>query len=138
MATPFQLRMPDQLREEVEQAAKRGSTSLNGEIVERLEGTFRQEAQVGGPAMLGITNLMAGAFLRGGQFAAAASGHPEWTVDQWLRDPFCHRAACLAVGQALSLPMPSKADMDDPRAVHDLFAAMIARGMPIARRGADK
>jgi hypothetical protein len=138
MAQGFKLRMPDELREAVEQSAEQSGKSLNSEIVDRLQSTFRQEAQVGGPVMLGITNLMAGAFLRGGHFAAAASGHPEWTVEQWLADPFCHRAACLAVGQALSLPLPTRAEMDDPRAVSDLFTSMIARGMPITRTEQDK
>jgi hypothetical protein len=125
--------MKEPLRAAINEAAHQRGVSMNAEVIARLERSFAEEAHVGGPTMLGVTNLMSGAFLRGGQAAATASGHPEWTVDQWLQDDFCRRAASLAVGQALSLPLPDRAAMDDPRGVYDLFAGMVARGAPIRK-----
>lgn len=39
--TPYPLRMPDELRAQLEGAAKNGSRSLHAEIVARLQATFR-------------------------------------------------------------------------------------------------
>ncbi|CAM4083749.1 Arc-like DNA binding dprotein [Comamonas aquatilis] len=38
--TPYPLRMPDELRAQLEESAKRGARSLHAEIIARLESTF--------------------------------------------------------------------------------------------------
>jgi hypothetical protein len=125
------LRMKEPLRATLDEVARQRGVSMNAEIVARLERTLGEEDRFGGPAMLPIVNMLAGAFLRGGRLGAAAMGHPEWTPDRWLNDPFCYRAAAYAVGQALNLPLPTEASMTDPSAVHDLLTGMIARGVPM-------
>jgi TraY domain len=127
---PLNVRTTKETRERLEAAAAASGRSLVQELEARLERSFETDDRFGGPAMLPIVNMLAGAFLRGGQLGAAASGHPEWAVDQWLADPFCYRAAAYAVGFALNLPLPTEAKMDDPAAVHELLVGMIARGAP--------
>jgi Arc-like DNA binding domain len=120
------IRMRDELRSKIEQNATAQQRSISEEIETRLERSFAEEDRFGGPAMVGIVNMLVGAFLSGGQRCAAASGHPEWTPADWLKDRDCYRAAALAVGFALNLPLPTTAPMSDPGALHDLMLGMIA------------
>ena len=133
------IRMRDELKAKVEQSAAKQQRSISEEIEKRLETSFADEARVGGPAMLGMANMMAAAFLRGGQLVAAALGHPEWTPEEWIHDKDCHRGGAWAVGSTLGLPLPGKAEMSDPAAVRDVLTAMVAHGSPFSiRRGQDK
>ena len=127
----LKVRMKEPLRAALEEAARQRGVSMNAEMVARLEASFEQEDRFGGHAMLGMANLMAGAFLRGGQLGAAALGHPEWTPNEWITDATCHRAGAYAVAAALGLPLPTKAQMSDPAAVHELLTAMIGLGAPM-------
>lgn len=54
---PFGLRMPPELKKEIEESAKRNKRSLNAEIVDRLEETFRQDKFL--PEGLGHGELIA-------------------------------------------------------------------------------
>jgi hypothetical protein len=125
---PLNMRTTAEIRDRLEAAAAANGRSLAQEVESRLERSFEQDSRVGGEAMVGIANLLIGAFVRGGQFGAAASGHPDWTPDQWVHDPFCYRSAAYSVGFALNLPLPTEAPMDDPARVHELLTGMIARG----------
>jgi hypothetical protein len=128
------VRMKEPLRAALEEAARRRGVSMNAETIARLERSFEQDDRFGGAAMLAMANLMAGAFLRGGQLGAAAQGHPEWTPDRWVNDAVCYRAGAWAVASALGLPLPGKASMSDPAAVHDVLTAMVAHGAPFTIR----
>jgi hypothetical protein len=133
------IRMRDKLKSAVEQSAAAGQRSISEEIETRLEKSLAAEAQFGGPEMLAIVNLMAGAFLRGGQLGARARQHPEWSTAEWLADPFCYRAAAYAVADALNLPTPTSASTSDPAALHELLTGMVARGAPLTvKKGSDK
>jgi hypothetical protein len=129
--------MRDELKSKIEQSAVAQQRSISEEIETRLEKSLTAEDQFGGPEMLAIVNLLAGAFLRGGRLGARARQHPEWTPAEWLADPFCYRAAAYAVADALSLPMPTSASMSDPAAVHELLTDAIGRGIPLRVKTGD-
>jgi Arc-like DNA binding domain len=136
---PLNMRTTKETRDRLEASAIANGRSLAQEVESRLERSFEQDDRFGGEAMLGIANMLIGAFVRGGQFGAAASGHPDWAPNQWVNDPFCYRAAAYSVGFALNLPLPTEAPMDDPARVHELLTGMIARGVPITRtEGSEK
>jgi hypothetical protein len=118
-----------------DEARKHGRTqSQQAELM--IERAFAEEDRLGGAPMLGVAHMLIGAFLNGGQRGAAASGHPEWTPAEWLNDPDCYRAAAYAVGFALNLPLPTRAEMSDRGALHELLTGMIARG--VGEKGDDK
>src|SRR5688500_1280952 len=73
------LRLKEPLRKALDEAARQRRVSMNAEIVARLERSFEAEDRFGGSSILPIVNMLAGAFVRGGQLGAAAQGHPEWT-----------------------------------------------------------
>src|SRR5688572_5210632 len=89
----FKLRMPDPLRAAIEESARRGGTSLNNEIVKRLELSFRQEEQVGGPEVQELTRLWQAAFLRGLALGARARDLADQSPSAALRDVFAYRSA---------------------------------------------
>jgi Arc-like DNA binding domain len=71
----FKLRMPEPLREAVEQSAKRSGNSLNTEIVQRLEQSFRQDRQFGDQQLSRL------AFGVAANFAVAVQEDDDWTAD---------------------------------------------------------
>jgi Arc-like DNA binding domain len=108
----LKVRLKEPLRAALEEAATRRGHSMNAEVVNRLQGTFDQDARLGGPVMLAMVNLMAGAFLRGGQLGARARGHPEWTPSEWMNDSLCYRIAVHTVQDALLAVEPKPVDED--------------------------
>jgi TraY domain len=128
---PLNMRTTRETRERLEAAAAANGRSLAQEVEVRLERSFAEEQGFGGPAMLAMANLMAGAFLRGGQLVAAALGRPDQTPDEWIHDKDCYRGGAWSVGSALGLPLPGKAEMSDPAAVLDVLTAMVAHGAPL-------
>jgi hypothetical protein len=128
------VRMREPLKAALEDAARRKGVSTTAEIIDRLEHSFADQERFGGPEMLAMVNLMAGAFLRGGQLGARARGHPKWTPREWLGDPICHQVAVASVIDALGGDQPRSAEMADPEAMQKLFAGMIGRGYPIAAK----
>lgn len=102
----LKVRMREELRALLEEAATRRGVSMNAEVVDRLQASFSKEDRYGGPEMLAIVNLMAGAFLRGGQLGARASQHPEWSTAEWMDDPFAYAAAVETVVEALKAARP--------------------------------
>lgn len=44
LIAPFGLRMPPELRDKIEEAAKRNGRSMNAEVIARLSSTFEAEA----------------------------------------------------------------------------------------------
>jgi Arc-like DNA binding domain len=113
---PFQLRMRPELRSALEQARARQGRSLNAEIIARLEQSFAEQDQIGGAAMQDLVRLWIAGFLRGGRLGARVVGHPEWTPDEWLRDPFAFRTAVHAGMDAVLSAEPQELQLeeDDP------------------------
>jgi hypothetical protein len=100
------VRMREPLKTRLEEAARQKGVSATAEVVDRLERSFDEEERFGGREMLGIVNLVAGHFMHGGQMAARATGHPEWTPGDWMADPMCFRIAMQAVVDALQATAP--------------------------------
>jgi Arc-like DNA binding domain len=86
--TPFKLRLPDPLRAEIEESARRSGRSINTEIVERLEQSVRQDQQsreiFGDDDAARITRMVARAMSLAGQRAAELlEGNPDWAKHPW-------------------------------------------------------
>ncbi len=134
------LRVTPAAKRMLDEAAQRAGRSQSQEAELRLERTFLEEDQFGGPDMLNMAWLLTGAFRRGGQAGARARGHPEWAPGTWMEDPTCYLAAVSAVGDALvaagpvglkfgdDVPVESR-DLSDK--IHNHFAQLIARGRDI-------
>jgi hypothetical protein len=127
------LKVTAEIKQRIDEQARKSGRTQSQQAELMVERAFTDEDRFGGPAMRPIVEMLVGAFLRGGQFGAAASGHADWTPAEWLNDPHCYRAAAYSVGFALNLPLPTEAPMDDPARLHELLTGMIARGMPITR-----
>lgn len=127
---PLSMRTTKEARERIEAAAIANGRSLAQEVEARLADSFDEEDQFGGSEMVAIVNLIAGAFLRGGQLGARASQHPEWTPAEWMADPFCYRAAVHSVIDALATAQPklrwkegiSPEKQLEAERLHDFFA----------------
>jgi hypothetical protein len=94
----FKLRMPEPLREAVEESAKRSGNSLNTEIVQRLEQSVRQDRQ------FGDSELSRLAFTLAAYFAVATQG------EDWRNAPIVYAKGATAVFAELIRGMPSGAD----------------------------
>lgn len=104
---PLGLRVTADIKEGLDAAAERAGRSQSQEAEFRLERSFELDRQFGGPEMVAIVNLMAGAFLRGGQLGAAAAEPPiTGGPAAWMLDPFCYDAAVAAVVDALRAAQP--------------------------------
>jgi hypothetical protein len=129
------VRMRETLKLALEDAADRKGVSTTAEIIDRLERSFADQERFGGPEMLAIVNLMVGSFMRGGQLAARASQHPEWTPAEWMNDVFCYRAAVHSVIDALAAAGPklrwkegiSPEKQLEAERLHDFFAEIEQR-----------
>ena len=91
------LRVPEELREKVENAAKVSGRSLNAEILERLEQSFRTEERFGGPILIHLIETIALVMRNTGQTAAHFETNEIMTSDRWLDMPFPYERAKGAV-----------------------------------------
>ena len=82
------LRVPEDLRERVEYAAKLSGRSLNAEILERLEQSFRAEDRLGGPTLSTIVEILAAVMNATGQRAAGIKASEIMDPDRWLDMPY--------------------------------------------------
>jgi hypothetical protein len=135
----FSLRLSPHMKAALEAAAKRRGHSINTEINRRLQKTFGDESAVGGGAMYDLTRLWAAAFVRGGNLAARALGHPEWEPDEWLSDFFAYKTAVVAGQDALDAAQPLQEGCPPGQAekfreylaLQRHFTARVARGAPL-------
>jgi hypothetical protein len=133
------LKVTPDIKQRLDKDARKSGRTQSQQAELMIERAYQFEERFGGPAMLPVIEMLIGAFLNGGQRCAAASGHPEWTPAEWLDDQICYRTAAHAVGQALGLPLPGKAEMSDPAAVREVLTAMLAAGAPFTiSEGQDK
>lgn len=134
---PLNMRTTKETRERLEAAAAANGRSLAQEVETRLEQSFADQERFGGPEMLDIVNVMAGAFLRGGKLGARDSQHPEWTPAEWMSDLFCYHVAVRSVTDALiaaepKLPWPEDMDpekKEEAENLYKMFATWKARGL---------
>jgi hypothetical protein len=100
---PMQVRLPKALREQLEKETEREGTTLNREIVQRIEASFKLQDAFGEGHfdMLDFYMMMGNGFAAAGKRAAEQAGHPEWSGQEWRCDPECFEKASLAVAEAL-------------------------------------
>ena len=139
------LRVTADITQKLDEAAERTGRSQSQEAEIRLERTFTEEDQFGGPEMLNMARLMAAAFLRGGQAGARARGHPKWSLATWMEDPTCYVAAISAVADALRAAGPIglkfgddlTAETRDLKDERDIPVASLigGRGIKVTKKG---
>jgi Arc-like DNA binding domain len=91
----FKLRMPEPLRAALEESRRRSGSSLNTEIVQRLDRGLHQEAVLGSPEMARQAFLMAASF-------ANATHTKDWTTD-----PIAYADGVASVLDALLRDIPA-------------------------------
>jgi hypothetical protein len=112
MASPsFKLRLPEELRELIDERAIETDQSVNSVIVRALREQFGQRRErdeldelLIEPALRQMAWLMLTTFERGGRIAAESKtteDQPQMTTAEWLRDTDCYRAAAWSVVAAL-------------------------------------
>jgi hypothetical protein len=98
MAQQFKLRMPEKLREALEEARRQTGISLNSEIVQRLDRSVHAERVLGSREMTRLNFAMTAAF--------AASTEAK----DWSNDPVAYANGAAAVLAALIRGMPEGPD----------------------------
>jgi hypothetical protein len=116
------IRMREDLRSKLEQAAQRREVTLNGEIVHRLERSFAEEDVAGGPEARGIVLLMTAAFLSHGERAAAGQ-----KPAKWLHDQESFRSAIFGVTRALLDSLPDASDQEQEKTIRYIFNRVQSR-----------
>lgn len=122
---PFKIRLTPQLRERLEESAHRRKTSLNAEIVERLEASFRQEDVAGGRHMALLADLWRAGFRQGAFLGAQARDLDPGDMDRALRDQFVFRTAVAAGNDALLKSRPIHYEGDFTAAEIEQFNKML-------------
>jgi hypothetical protein len=118
MATKVLVRMPDELKASLEQAAQERGTSVTAEIVARLEATVAQDSA---DARLGQALAMVA------QAAGeAASRHVEGRRS-WTDDPWAYHQVCFAVMELLRRLAP-KGPIVRPEPSPSLIEALVEDG----------
>jgi hypothetical protein len=142
---PFQLRMREQLHDALARDAARHMRSLNAEIVDRLEASYAEQEQTGGPEIQKLVRIWREAFLRGLSLGARAHDLPDQSPAAALRDVFAQRTALhLAndeVLRALPLEFRPDADLVEIRKYLEMldgFARALSRGADIKVRETDR
>lgn len=111
---PLNLRTTQEIREQLEEAARMSGRSLAQEIETRVEQTFRRDAAYGGPEGWRLSRSMAASFLN------AAEGAEDWTSDS-----IAYARGVAAVLDTLLVTMPE----DDNRdlAIEGLVGRVLSR-----------
>jgi hypothetical protein len=115
-------RLREPLRAKLERAAKRHGVSMNAEIGDRLERTFRQEDAFGGPDGRLRAHLMLSAFNTAGQRQA----RDKRITGAWTDDPECYLAASFAAIDALMNGAPGTLDLDTAMVYVESFKQRLA------------
>ena len=135
---PFNLRAGASLREAVEASAEQSGKSLNGEIVDRLERSFAEDDQNGGPEMRELLRVWHAAFLRGlGVGSRVMDQLADRSVSEQLAHPIPFRTAVHMATDALIAAGPKDYGPEDPEQARgfeemlDHLTRQAARGMRV-------
>lgn len=107
------VRMPDDLKARLAEAAERHGRSLSEEIHDRLEESIVTETRLGGREVANLSAFLASAMQYGLEMGAKARGFRDRNPDAWITDPFCYAAAAKAVEGALEARRPDQPDMTE-------------------------
>jgi hypothetical protein len=136
----FRLRLPDQLRVALDEAAANSGSSLNHEIVRRLQASFDEQDVLDqllrDQSFRTMALLMIMGLKRGGERGAEVRGHPEWTPEDWLTDSFAYRVAAYTVMDTLGIGEPPEQLPQEPtpeefRAAHKAYSRAVAAGADV-------
>ena len=97
------LRVSEDMRRRLENAARSNDCSINAEILERLERSFETEDRLGGPRVVSILETVATAMRTTGEHGAFLATSKRHNEGAWLDHPFAFDQAvkaCLAILEA--------------------------------------
>lgn len=116
LTSPFSLRMPDDLRNQLEAAAKKSGRSASQELLKRLNSSFVRDRDIErDPAMRALCFLIAeAANLVAGPFTFNEESKTETPQFNWRSDPFFYRAFKIAVSRILDALEP-KGEIGPPK-----------------------
>jgi hypothetical protein len=101
------LRVEQSLHNRLGKAAAVAGHSISEETVRRLNFSFRDEDDFGGPDLRFFAVLIQSTFAHNAsQAAREKEGGLDWTPAQWLKDQDCYRSGCLALMVTLFDYMP--------------------------------
>ena len=90
----FQTRIRESLKQRLEADAAEQGRSLSEEIELRLEESYSLiENRFGGKQGVNLALMLFSTFNFAGGLEASVQGHPEWTMDQWMKHPRCFEEA---------------------------------------------
>jgi hypothetical protein len=114
------IRMRDELKAQVQDAAAAQERSLSDEIERRLERSFAEESGFGGPEMRRVAYLMTSAFATAGQLNAAGKA-------DWIKDRDAYRAGLIGVVDALLIGLPEATHHDAALIIEALNGRLLSR-----------
>ena len=121
------LRVPEDLRERVENAAKVNGRSLNAEILERLEQSFQTEERFGGPRVVELVETIGRVMKSTGEqtafFVDSSKTHDQ---GKWLAVPYAFDQAGKAAITILEYHRP-KAPIVEPKVPPNLMPTIARR-----------
>lgn len=102
------IRTTRNLKDLLQKAADSSGRSVAHEIEHRLENSFAEETRWGGAADYRLAILLFAIFEHTGKRLAAIDGHPEWTTEEWVRDPSCFEGALAGLVRGVWAQHPNK------------------------------
>jgi hypothetical protein len=100
-------RLREPLRAKLERAARHNGVSMNAEICARLERSFQQQEEFGGPEGRERAHLALAAFNTAGRRWASVRG----VRGAWENDPECYLVATLEAALSLMIGAPEGLDL---------------------------
>ena len=106
------VRMGKKLHSDLQQASDERGTSMNAEIVDRLERSFQIDRLIGGPiiedrAFLAVIKIIASAMFDCGRTAAFATTLSAKETERWTDNPFAYDQAVIAANTVLKAFRPA-------------------------------
>ena len=118
------LRVPEDLRERVEQAAENRNVSINAEILGRLERSFEIEDRLGGPKVAKLVETIGTVMRSTGENTAFFVDDSEMhDQGEWLAVPYAFDQAIKAANTILEHHRP-KAPIVEPKISPNLMPAV--------------
>jgi Arc-like DNA binding dprotein len=117
----IKIRLTEALRSKIERSARSSGISMNADMIERLDRSFKSEDEFGGPQWRQIGHMMVAAFILAGQREAES----KQLTTPWIVDAECYLSAVLGVIDGLTIAAPRR--VLDSKYVDLIMASMKGR-----------
>ena len=114
------VRIKEELRARLENAAKARDVSMNAEIGERLETSFEYENRLGGPMVADLLESIGATMRSTGEHGAFFATHQLHKDGKWLANPYAFDQAAKAAMTIIEAHRPSGKIMIPSPTVHQV------------------